>query len=207
MMASSCGQCLAIDSKFKCGYCQKNYTCILPSLCSEAPLRGLSAVEQCEVLIPEITMINPLSGPPEGITTITIDGVNLGRVLTDIVLITVGNRTCDIQEDQYIPGSRVICTTRAGTTNPVGTVFVTVLFGASYEGRNATSPTPFMVMKPHIDSVTPGFGPVSGGTQIIIRGSNLDIGNKENTELILREASGSIRRRKKSCPQANCNMK
>ena len=148
-----------------------------------------------------ITMINPQSGPPRGTTTITIDGTNLGVESTDIVSIRVGQRNCTSIESQYSSGVRIVCITSIGGVNPVGIATVTVIISTSDGIKQVISQ--FTVLQPGIDSMTPGVGPVSGGTQVIIRGSNLDIGNRDNTKVLFRAVPGS----NESCTVTECDIK
>ena len=60
---------------------------------------------------------------------------------------------------------------------------------------------------PSVESITPTYGPVSGGTLVTVIGNNLDIGNKENTRVLFRESSTSRRRKRHSCPETECDIK
>ena len=199
-LAGSCPQCLGqnINTGFKCGWCSSVNQCTVSAQCN-VPITTMTG--ECDN--PMITMINPQSGPPRGTTTITIDGTNLGVESTDIVSITVGQRNCTSIESQYSSGVRIVCITSTGGVNPVGTATVTVIISTSDGNKQVTSQ--FTLLQPRIYSVTPGFGQISGGTQVIIRGSNfdIDIGNRDNTKVLFRSVPGS----NESCPVTECDIK
>ena len=193
-----------IDNGFKCGWCSSVNQCAVSAQCSES-ITTISG--ECDN--PEITMINPQSGPPRGNTTITIDGTNLGVEYTDILSITVGQRNCTSIESQYSSGVRIVCITSTGSVNSVGTANFTISFRLyKADGiKLITVQHQFIVLQPRMDSLSPGFGPVSGGTQIIIRGSNLDIGNKDKTKVLFRETRTTMKEMGKFCPQRECKIK
>ena len=63
---------------------------------------------------PMITDFNPKFGPPEGGTTITITGTDLGVSFSDFTApgssITVGGATCaPANPENYMPGQRIDC--------------------------------------------------------------------------------------------------
>ena len=48
-MGENCGQCLSIESKFQCGYCRDNDTCIPAELTTcQQRLQGTNSVNQCD---------------------------------------------------------------------------------------------------------------------------------------------------------------
>ena len=48
--------------------------------------------------------VNPNSGPYQGGTDVTISGTDLGVVVDDILIVTIGGAQCVIQADSYQPG-------------------------------------------------------------------------------------------------------
>ena len=48
------------------------------------------------------------------------------------------------------------------------------------------------------------YGPVSGGTRIRVKGTNLHIGNTEMTRVIMRESLS--RKKRNTCPDVNCTI-
>ena len=64
-----------------------------------------------------ITSVLPASGPPEGGTTVTITGTDLGVTYDDIVNnVTISSSPCITQEDGYISGTQIVCETTAFTS-------------------------------------------------------------------------------------------
>ena len=198
-LAGSCSQCLGqnINTGFNCGWCSNTDQCTVNSQCG-----GNHVTTSGGCGAPAITAINPSIGPPGGQTTITIDGTNLGVIFSDILSISVGVRQCDSIENQYSSGVQIVCTINSNNVNIEGTEAVTVIINTSGGNMLATSNL-FMIAIPRIVSVTPQFGPVSGGTMVTVIGEYLDIGNKENTRVLFRELSAK-RRKRQTCPDREC---
>ncbi|RWS04843.1 Plexin-A2-like protein [Leptotrombidium deliense] len=94
-MAENCGFCLQLPEKFKCGWC--NDHCNMLDICEQRfPLYLLwtSKDQLCSQI--KIFDFNPKTGPFEGGTNITIEGINLGNHFEDIakfIHIADGNNT------------------------------------------------------------------------------------------------------------------
>ena len=43
----------------------------------------------------------------------------------------------------------------------------------------------FTAIDPTVSSVTPTFGPMAGGTKVVVRGTALNVGNQEDTRVFL----------------------
>ena len=83
-----------------------------------------------------------------------------------------------VQSDGYIPGIQVICVAGAYTSG--GTqqnVFINVTVNLSGAMATVQSNFPFTYVKPSISSVFPKSGPMSGGTNVMIGGMFLNVGN------------------------------
>ena len=131
---------------------------------------------------PTIFDFNPKSGPLDGGTTITITGKDLGVTYEDYDLnsIKVGIDCLPI-ESNFIPGRQILCsTTNSGQATP-GTYSVTVTLPSGF----ALAETMFELAIPEIHGIFPLIGPIAGGTSLTVWGSNLDIGNTENTRINL----------------------
>ena len=130
-----------------------------------------------------ITSVLPTSGPPEGGTTVTITGTDLGVMYDDIVNnVMISSSPCITQEDGYIPGTQIVCKTTSFTSGPgPKDLIITV--------RGTSSPLVvggmFTVVAPNVKGVEPSLGPMSGGTTITIRGTGLNISNVEDTQVTL----------------------
>ena len=158
---------------------------------------------------PVITYFTPTSGPPQGRTRVTINGTNLGTQSSEILSVTLGSRTCTSNSDLYVPGRRIVCSITPDDNNTVtSNVIINVIVNTTApQPKTAVSGTHFQFLTPTIQSVNPTFGPVSGGTLVRVEGTNLDIGNKEETKIIMRESSSNKRRKRNShCPDIECNI-
>ena len=132
-----------------------------------------------------ITSVLPASGPPEGGTTVTITGTDLGVTYADIVnKVMISSSPCIAQEDGYISGTQIVCETTAFTSGPgPKDIIITVQRGTSFSVVEEQSL--FTVVAPTVAGVEPSFGPMSGGTSITIRGTGLNISNVEDTRVTL----------------------
>ena len=158
---------------------------------------------------PVITNFIPTSGPPQGRTQVTIYGSNLGTQSSKLLFIFLGSRTCTSNSDLYVPGKRIVCSITPDDSNTVtsNVIIIVIVNTTAPQPKTAVSSTQFQFLTPFIQSVSPMFGPASGGTLVRIEGTNLDIGNKEETKVIMRESSSNKRRKRSShCPDIVCNV-
>ena len=158
---------------------------------------------------PVIIYFTPTSGPPQGRTRVTIIGTNLGTQSSEILSVILGSRTCTSNSDLYVPGTRIVCSITPDDNNTVtSNVIITVTVNTTApQPKTAISGTHFQFLTPTIRSVNPTFGPVSGGTLVRVEGTNLDIGNNEETKVIMRGSSSKKRRKRSShCPDIECNI-
>lgn len=176
-----CSTCLATE--FDCGWCDtiSDDTCRVHEDCSSGNFSTQS--NQCPS--PTISSFSPTSGPQEGGTRIQIRGTNLGVSYSDISSsVTVGGVPCPTNESGYTPGLVITCET--GVFSSVGNVNVSVTL-AHQSGVVTASLGPFTVTTATITGVSPEQGPQSGGTLITIQGTNLNIGNTEDTTITIRD--------------------
>ena len=201
-LALGCSSCLAqrIDTGFNCSWCNSNTQCRDISDCNDAsPIISTGNCPQ-----PMITGFNPKTGPPRGGTTIIINGTNLGTQRSDIESVMIGNRNCMV--DEYQPGKRITCTiVPDANDNTDRNETITIRVTRSSGSVNVPSMAQFQFITPIIQSVSPTYGPVSGGTRIRVQGTNFDIGNTEMTRVIMRESSSS-RKKRNTCPDVNCTI-
>ena len=204
-LANGCSSCLAknINTGFDCSWCDNN-------MCSERSVCTNNIVTMSgDCPNPVITNFNPANGPPQGRTRVIINGTNLGTQSLEILSVTLGSRTCTSNPELYVPGKRIVCSITPDDNNTVtSTVIITVRVNTTApQPKTAVSSTQFQFLTPFIKSVSPTFGPASGGTLVRIEGTNLDIGNKEETNIIMRESSSNKRRKRSShCPDIECNI-
>ncbi len=136
-----------------------------------------------------IEEFTPSSGPPSGGTIITITGTNLGVIFDDFAAnsITVGGTLCTPLRISYEPGRRIRCQISASLEVGEHHLVVTL----TRHSRGVPRPVvvsateDFMVIRPTLGSVEPGFGPIAGGSWLRIRGTGLDIGNDDSVWVIL----------------------
>jgi len=81
-MADNCGMCHALHPKYGCGWCQSSNRCEIKKQCDDGKGVWLDSNQTCPYL--EVTSFEPMLGPWEGGTNITIRGINLGKTFSDI---------------------------------------------------------------------------------------------------------------------------
>ena len=127
------------------------------------------------------------TGPVQGGTEITVNGTDLGVTFADIQSsnLTLGGVACSPIITDYMPGRQFACmTTNLGTEGPQNFF---LMIGSREAIVNAGS---FAAVYPTVNSVTPTFGPMAGGTTVAVSGTGLDVGNQEDTRVSL-NVSGS----------------
>ena len=182
-LADGCSSCLNfnITSGFECGWCDRPSgmadTC---SFIRDCPSQYLTTTgSQCPM--PRITDFTPKFGPPEGGTTITITGTDLGVFFNNFAenSIQVGGVNCiPADSNGYVPGRRISCTT---TISSVSTAIEISL----PNNRVASSVETFTRVSPQVIGVFPPRGPQAGGTNLTVYGTNLNIGNTGDTTITL----------------------
>ena len=80
-----------------------------------------------------------------------------------------------VQADGYIPGTQVVCVTGAYTSGGMQNVIITI--NRSGTMATAQSNLQYTYVRPSISSVFPKSGPMSGGTNVVIGGTFLNVGN------------------------------
>ncbi|XP_071816533.1 plexin-A4-like [Apostichopus japonicus] len=184
-----------------CSRCLSNITTPPVLMCIWCSSQSLCAVrENCNQGIqkvctarPQITLIEPTSGPIEGGTMVQIFGTDLGQRFSDIGRVTLADVLCDHgrYEDQYMVGESVTC--MAGQSEvKMGPVSVNlrddrtsqgdVMFSYNVSTLYILSLGFFCLffkipdLNPKLTSYFPEIGPASGGSLITINGTDLDTG-------------------------------
>ncbi|XP_060079157.1 hepatocyte growth factor receptor-like [Ylistrum balloti] len=135
--------------------------------------------EENHVYILAGRQITPDSGPYEGQTPITIHGNNFGSSNAQELQARVGNLDCILSNRNF---TSIVCIAPAVTTSsslPVSVkIFDDTKTGIKYkiDGTFNLQTTLFSYKVPKMANFTPSFGPISGGTALVIKGDNLDIG-------------------------------
>lgn len=137
--------------------------------------------EMCED--PSITDFYPKSGPIEGGTLVTIEGINLGRTAADLVgAVQINNFRCDVLPEAYQVASKVVCrTTKAAVGSEAGVGKpssgpIVVKLGEELKFV-AISEENFYFVDPVIVGLSPAAGIQAGGTDVRISGRDLDAGS------------------------------
>ncbi|ESO84360.1 hypothetical protein LOTGIDRAFT_168805 [Lottia gigantea] len=171
-MVTNCGKCLSLDVEYECGWCEDQ--CSLQKKCQKS---WLDQSETCPN--PQILRYSPSKGPVKGKTEIQVNGINLGKEISDILgQVTVAGLPCDVMQEHYEPSSSFKCEVKGVTSAKSGTVKVVV-----NNKYTAESDTVFEFVDPVLNHVDPKQGLMSGGTRVLIKGNNLDVGS--DTQVIV----------------------
>ncbi|XP_061474459.1 plexin-D1 isoform X2 [Rhineura floridana] len=162
--SADCSQCLGReDTGHQCIWSESSSSCRLNT-------ESLQIPGTCPP--PEIRKIEPLNGPLEGGTLLTIRGRNLGRRFSDVFnAVKIGNVKCSPLQDRYIVSEEIVCWT--GETPEEFSDVVTV--NLSREGKSRER---YSYVHPVVKFVSPSTGPKAGGTRITITGNNLSVGSE-----------------------------
>ena len=96
--------------------------------------------------------------------------------------ITVGGVTCTPLNVNYLSGERVLCETTS--VLPLDEQALVVSLERDSGVTPVTASERFTVVLPTLMSVDPAFGPIAGGTEVIIGGTGLDIGNSATVTVL-----------------------
>ncbi|KAM9325436.1 plexin-D1 [Gastrophryne carolinensis] len=159
---SDCSRCLGrTDLGHLCTWSESSASCRLNS-------ELLPIQTTCPA--PEIRKIEPVSGPLQGGTLVTILGRNLGSRFSDIVdKVKIGDVPCVPILESYLVSQEFVCVTRESPDEFSDYVTLDVNGG----GRSKEK---YSFMVPKIDSMLPNLGPRAGGTKINIFGKHLNVG-------------------------------
>jgi len=170
-MADNCGGCLTLENKHNCGWCTSgaNEFCSIQNQCTNV---WLDHSQDCPD--PSISDFWPQTGPTQGGTRLTIEGVNLGKTFDDIKDgVKVAGIKCEPDPAEYRPARRIVCETGKSTVAVDGAILISV--------RNRFSDASnmhFSYVVPEITDFYPKIGPMSGGTRVTIKGEHLNAGTR-----------------------------
>ncbi|XP_019712028.1 plexin-A2-like [Hippocampus comes] len=177
----SCGMCLRAEKKFQCGWCSNEGRCTMKRHCppiSPYASRWLDlSAANVKCTNPRITEVSPVSGPLEGGTLVTIQGLNLGLSFSELEgNVQVAGVQCIPQEEGYITAEQIVCKMVAA---PKGSVPgpVKLCVGECRPELSAQSQQLYSFVTPSLLVLTPDRGPESGGTKVTIVGENLGAGS------------------------------
>ncbi|CDH93357.1 Sema domain-containing protein [Caenorhabditis elegans] len=199
-LATNCGRCLTLDAdKYDCGWCSLDSKCARPHQCSnrQIPENWLNASQLCPN--PVIEDFKPKKGSIFGGTRVTINGINLGRHVSDVEkAVQIANVPCEVVE--YVPSQKIVCVTGKSPikgSNERGVVAVTLRHDSLKFFAHSTEH--FSYVQPVVSSMKPVKGPRSGGTDVTLTGVDLDTGAEVTVRFgqigckILERASGWLR--------------
>uniref|UniRef100_A0A8C2HLT6 Plexin b1a n=1 Tax=Cyprinus carpio TaxID=7962 RepID=A0A8C2HLT6_CYPCA len=171
---SDCSRCHTADQQYECVWCEgSRSSCVYMSSCTEHVQQTCPA--------PHIHTIEPLSGPVEGGTVLTVSGSNLGQRAEDIQhSVTVAGVPCTVIPDRYEVSSSIVCETTASAGEKSGHVSVQVKGGGI--GQSAQR---FRYQDPVLLGVSPLKGPMSGGTSLTITGRDLLTGRSNEISILI----------------------
>ncbi len=111
----------------------------------------------------------------------------VGTGFADIhnITLTLGGVACSPLNTGYIPWRQFVCETTNLVTEGLKNFSLTIGFRVATVNTSS-----FTVVDPTVIGVTPTFGPIAGGTTVVVRGTGLDVGNQEDTKVSLK-ANGS----------------
>ncbi|XP_066218632.1 hepatocyte growth factor receptor isoform X2 [Saccopteryx leptura] len=168
----SCSQCLSAPPFVQCGWCHDR--CVRLEECPG----GTWTQELCN---PTVYEVFPTSAPLEGGTTLTICGWDFGfRRSSKFDLkktrILLGNESCTLALSESTP-NMLKC--KAGPT--VNEHFNMSIIISS--GRGTAQYSPFSYVDPIITSISPSYGPQTGGTLLTLTGKYLNSGNSRHISI------------------------
>ncbi|XP_062441465.1 plexin-D1 [Rhea pennata] len=162
--SADCSQCLGREDL--------GHRCIWSEISSSCRLNTESSQASDVCPAPEVKKIEPLSGPLDGGTLLTIRGRNLGRRFSDVInAVKIGSVKCVPLRDRYVVSETIVCQT--GEAPEVFSDVVTV--NVSREGKSRER---YSYVLPTVHSIAPPNGPKAGGTRVTIKGSRLDVGSE-----------------------------
>ncbi|KAK2851043.1 hypothetical protein Q5P01_007319 [Channa striata] len=172
---SDCSRCRTADPKYGCVWCggAAGSRCVYKDSCTDEVKHTCPA--------PVIHFLDPVSGPVEGGTVVTISGSNLGQRADDIQnSVTVAGVPCSVIHSRYEVSSRIVCETTSSGREKSGHASVKVRGGGL--GLSAQI---FSFQDPVLNSIFPQRGPKAGGSSLTIRGQRLRTGHPSEVSVLI----------------------
>ncbi|KAM5292343.1 plexin-B1 isoform 2-T2 [Ctenodactylus gundi] len=171
-----CSRCQTAMPQYGCVWCKgEQPRCVAREACGEAE----TVATQCPA--PLIYSVEPLTGPIDGGTRVTISGSNLGQHVQDVLgMVTVAGVPCAVDAQDYEVSSSLVCVTGASGEEVTGAAVVEV----SGRGRGV-SELNFAYQDPRVHSIFPRQGPRAGGTRLTLHGSKLLTGRLEDIRVVV----------------------
>ncbi|XP_047227195.1 plexin-B1-like [Girardinichthys multiradiatus] len=172
---SDCSRCRTADPKYGCVWCggAVSSSCMYRDSCADDIKHTCPA--------PVIHFLDPVSGPIEGGTVVTISGSNLGQRAEDIEsFVTVAGVPCNVIHSRYEVSSRIVCETTSSGGEIRGHASVRVRGGG-----HGLSAQIFSFQNPVLSSIFPLRGPKAGGSSLTIRGQSLRTGHPSEVGVLI----------------------
>ncbi|XP_026187661.1 plexin-B1 isoform X2 [Mastacembelus armatus] len=172
---SDCSRCRTADPKYGCVWCggAASSRCVYQDSCTDEIKHTCPA--------PVILFLDPVSGPVEGGTVVTISGSNLGQRAEDIQnSVIVAGVPCSVIHSRYEVSSRIVCETTSSGGEKSGQASVKVRGGGL--GLSAQI---FSFQDPVLSSIFPQRGPKAGGSVLTIRGRRLSTGHPSEVSVLV----------------------
>uniref|UniRef100_A0A8C7DFB6 Plexin b1a n=1 Tax=Oncorhynchus kisutch TaxID=8019 RepID=A0A8C7DFB6_ONCKI len=171
---SDCSRCRTADQKYGCVWCGG-----ARSKCSYRDSCAGEIKQSCPA--PVIHLMEPISGPVEGGTVVTISGSNLGQKAEDIQnSVTIAGVPCTVINSRYEISSRIVCETTASGGEKSGQASVEVRGG----GLGLSSQR-FSFQDPALMGIAPQKGPKAGGSELTIMGQSLKTGHPSEVSVLI----------------------
>nr|XP_055199274.1 plexin-B1 isoform X2 [Nyctereutes procyonoides] len=171
-----CSRCQTAMPQYGCVWCKGEHPrCMAQEACGETE----AVATQCPA--PLIHSVEPLTGPVDGGTRVTIRGSNLGQHVQDVQdTVRVAGVPCAVDAQEYEISSSFVCITEASDGEVAGAVTVEV------PGRGrGVSEHDFAYQDPKVHSIFPTRGPRAGGTHLTLHGSKLLTGQLEDIRVVV----------------------
>ena len=189
VLETSCSSCLGRIERdgYDCGWCSDK--CAVDEECETT---FSTTTDMCPG--PMIESVLPSRGPTAGGTRVIISGTNLGASFDDI------NITLRLDQEEifniidnclaadYVLGRQIVCHTPEVPEKGIYVLEVRV----QRDSNVVQDSEMYSYEEPQLTSVTPEFGPKSGGIMVMINGSRLSIGNREDTRILLNRVDCAI---------------
>ncbi|XP_030279097.1 plexin-B1-like isoform X2 [Sparus aurata] len=172
---SDCSRCRTADPKYGCVWCggAASSRCVYQDSCTDEVQHTCPA--------PVIHFLDPVSGPVEGGTVVTISGSNLGQRAEDIQnSVQVAGVHCNVIHSRYEVSSRIVCETTSSEKEKSGHASVKVRGGGL-----GLSAQVFRFQDPVLSSIFPQRGPKAGGSSLTIRGRRLRTGHPSEVSVLI----------------------
>ena len=170
--AQDCTLCSLKSKSHGCGWCPQ-MGCVSASRCPLPVHR--EGPEKCPG--PDIFLLTPTSGPPEGGTVITIEGSNLGTSVDDLKgRIKIGGQDCRVLSLRNAVEATCLVPPRSDRSRSANVSVV--LLPSSRRGRGSLTRLQFHYLDYSVSDFSPSKGVASGGSIVRVQGTNLHIGSR-----------------------------